>query len=146
MAGQKNFSNDEMEFAPLAEINVTPFIDVMLVLLIIFMITAPLLAKGMKVDLPSASTAQKLENERPIVIAIGPEGEVEVAGEPVAKENLVSAIRAKLKEKERLLQIRGDKAASYGNVIAILDLLAADGLTKFGLVTRQVRESPPEKP
>jgi biopolymer transport protein TolR len=130
---QGDGSNDE--FAPMADINVTPFIDVMLVLLIIFMVTAPMLATGMKVDLPKARTAQPLENQRPIVVTITADGNLQVGDRTVSGETLVGSVRSALGGQDRVIQIRGDNNAKYGAVAFVLDLLAADGLTKVALVT-----------
>jgi biopolymer transport protein TolR len=126
-------SNDE--FAPMADINVTPFIDVMLVLLIIFMVTAPMLATGMKVELPKARTAQPLENQKPVIITIAMDGGLQVGDLIVNSENLVGRVRVALAGEDRVIQIRGDNNAKYGAVAVVLDLLAADGLTKIALVT-----------
>ena len=72
-------------YQPLAEINVTPVVDVMLVLLIIFMVTAPMLATGIKVNLPSAKTAQPLENKQPVVVVVAKDGAVSVGKDPVSQ-------------------------------------------------------------
>ncbi|MDN5870950.1 MAG: biopolymer transporter ExbD [Nitrococcus sp.] len=122
---------------PLSEINVTPFVDVMLVLLIIFMVTAPMLAAGLKVDLPQAKSAAALDARDPIVITIAKDGGLSVANERIAKDQLIDAVRAKLNgESSRLIYIRGDQAAQFGAVVAVMDLLATNGLTHIAVIAK----------
>ena len=123
-------------YTPLAEMNVTPFIDVMLVLLIIFMVTAPMLAKGMNVDLPKAASAQPLDPKAPIIIAVDGDKRIFLGKEEVPRETLVARVKAELGEPARVVHIRGDKAASYGDVVGLLDDLAAGGITKLSIITR----------
>ena len=80
-------------YQPLADINVTPLVDVMLVLLIIFMVTAPMLATGIKVNLPSAKTAQPLENKEPVVVAVAKDGSLSVGKEAVSRDELAQVVR-----------------------------------------------------
>ena len=77
-------------YEPLADINVTPLVDVMLVLLIIFMVTAPMLAAGIKVNLPSAKTAQPLENKEPVVVVVAKDGALSVGKDPVSSDELAA--------------------------------------------------------
>lgn len=122
---------------PLADINVTPLVDVMLVLLVVFMITAPMLAAGLKVDLPKASTAQPLPPNEPIVVTVGRDGGLAVGREPVARADLVATLRAGLGGRsDRPIHVRGDREAPYGEIVAVIDLLAADGLTRIALVAK----------
>jgi biopolymer transport protein ExbD len=83
-------------YQPLAEINVTPLVDVMLVLLIIFMVTAPMLAAGVKVNLPSARTSQPLESKDPVVVTVAKDGAVSVGKEAVSRDGLVATVKGKL--------------------------------------------------
>jgi biopolymer transport protein TolR len=124
------------DFAPLSsEINVTPFIDVMLVLLIIFMVTAPMLTQGMKVELPTARAATNLENRKPVSITIAADGTLQVQDAAVPLQQIAPAVRAAMAGETLMIQIRADQAASYGAVAGVLDALYADGITKFALVT-----------
>lgn len=123
-------------YTPLAEMNVTPFIDVMLVLLIIFMVTAPMLAKGMNVDLPKAAIAQPLNPKVPLVVSLDGEKRLFLGQEEVTRETLVARIKAELGEPARVVHVRGDKSANYGDIVAVLDELAAGGIAKLSLVTR----------
>ncbi len=122
---------------PLADINVTPLVDVMLVLLVVFMITAPMLAAGLKVDLPHASTARPLPPAEPIVVTVGRDGGLAVGTDPVAADDLVATIRARLGARDdRPIHVRGDRDAPYGDVVAVIDRLAADGLTRIALISK----------
>jgi biopolymer transport protein TolR len=121
------------DLAPLADINVTPFIDVMLVLLIIFMVTAPMMTTGMKVDLPKSSAAKPIEPQRPVVVTVGAAGELQVGDTMVAKDELVSAVKLALNGEERPVQVRGDGRTAYANVVAVMEALSAEGLPKFVL-------------
>ncbi|QCI67049.1 ExbD/TolR family protein [Phreatobacter stygius] len=126
------------EFAPLADINVTPFIDVMLVLLIIFMVTAPLLTAGMKVELPQARSSQPLEPVQPVVVTVGPDGRLQVGDRDVARDGLVGLVRETLGGgADRHIQVRGDAKADFGAIVSVLDLLASNGLTRIALVTQR---------
>jgi len=136
-------------YRPLAEINVTPLVDVMLVLLIIFMVTAPMLSSGLKVDLPQAKQAQRLDLKDPVVIAVAKDGRLSLGSEEIAKDKLIGALRAKLAgDNSRTIHLRGDKLAAYGDIVAIMDLLAANGLTHIAIVAdaREKAEAGRTKP
>jgi biopolymer transport protein TolR len=122
-------------YQPLAEINVTPLVDVMLVLLIIFMVTAPMLATGIKVNLPHARTAEPLESKDPVVVVVARDGAVSVGKDSVARDQLASAVKAKLGGSNGVVQLRGDKEAAYGDVVSVMDDLAANGLTRIAIVS-----------
>jgi biopolymer transport protein TolR len=128
--------NDTDEFRPLADINVTPLVDVMLVLLIVFMITAPLLVQGLDVDLPQATTAQPLQPQKPIVVSIGKSGEVRVGADIVDVTAVATTIRALSIDGPRPVHVRGDMEAAYKQVVTIMDTLAKEGITHISLVTR----------
>ena len=98
-------------YQPLADINVTPLVDVMLVLLIIFMVTAPMLAAGIKVNLPSAKTAKPLENKEPVVVVIAKDGSVSIGRDQVSRDQLAAKVKAKLGDANGLVQLRGDRDA-----------------------------------
>ena len=141
--------NGRSMYAPLADINVTPLVDVTLVLLIIFMVTAPMLATGVKVNLPQASlAAQPLPQQEPVTITMARDGMVYVNGEQVAREQLVGVVRALLKERtDAPIRLRGHRDASYGDIIGVLDLLAGAGLTKIAIMTNvQPVDQAPRRP
>src|SRR5271165_2969557 len=128
-------------YQPLAEINVTPLVDVMLVLLIIFMVTAPMLATGIKVNLPSARAATPLEAKDPVVV-VARNGAVSVGKEPVSRDALVASVKAKLSG-SNIVQLRGDREAAYGDVVSVMDELAANGVTRIAIVSSGRRSAAP---
>ena len=130
----------------MSEINVVPYIDVMLVLLIIFMITAPLLAQGVKVELPQAS-ANPIDQEakEPLVVTVDTEGKLYIEGDKnprqMSDEDLVNYARVVLrKQPDVKVLVRGAKDAAYGKVVYAMTLLQQAGAPSVGLLTQ-----PPEK-
>ncbi|HXY59019.1 MAG TPA: biopolymer transporter ExbD [Methylocystis sp.] len=125
-------------FQPLAEINVTPLVDVMLVLLIIFMVTAPMMAAGMKVELPQARTAKLLNPKEPVVITIAKGGKLMLGADEVARERLVEVVRAKLDgDLAHVIHLRGDRDASIGDMVGLMDELSANGLTHIAILSKR---------
>jgi biopolymer transport protein TolR len=122
-------------YQPLAEINVTPLVDVMLVLLIIFMVTAPMLASGVKVNLPAARTAVPLEAKEPVVVVVAKDGALSVGKDPVSQGELAAKVKARLGDSNGVVQLRGDREASYGDVVSVMDELAANGVTRIAIVS-----------
>ena len=123
-------------YPPLADINVTPLVDVMLVLLIIFMVTAPLLAAGVKVDLPKASATRPLDPEVPIVVTVGKDGALWLGRDAIAADRLAEAVEAALgDDRSRVVRLSGDKDAAYGDVVAVMDRLASRGITHIAILT-----------
>ena len=123
------------QYDPIANINITPFVDVMLVLLIVFMITAPMLAAGMLVDLPKAKSARPLDPREPVIITVAKDGKLYVGRDEVARPALTTAVRAKLgDDQNRQIYVRGDRDVIYGEIIAVMDQLALNGLVKMALV------------
>jgi len=133
--GQNSLGRGGGLYQPQADINVTPLVDVMLVLLIIFMVTAPMLATGLKVELPQAKQAQPLNPKEPIVVTIAKEGKLSLGSDETSKDQLIGAIKAKLDgDLTRTLHLRGDKDVPFGDIVAIMDLLASNGLTHIAIV------------
>ena len=124
-------------FDHLADINVTPLVDVMLVLLIIFMVTAPMLHQGISVALPKTATTNiQSQLEDPIVLSISREGLYYINETPVARGLLRDRLRAILRgRKEKAVLLKADRGLSYGTVIETLDLLNRMGIESLGLVT-----------
>ena len=121
---------------PLADINVTPLVDVMLVLLIVFMITAPIMATGLKVDLPQAKTAQPVNPKELIVVSVTGDGKVAIGTEAMAMEALIPALlKLTAGDSSRIIQIRADKVAAYGAVVTVIDELANNGMVHIALIT-----------
>jgi biopolymer transport protein TolR len=124
-------------FDHLADINVTPLVDVMLVLLIIFMVTAPMLHQGISVALPKTATTNiQSSTEDPIVLSISRDGLFYINQTPVARGLLRDRLRAILRgRKEKAVLLKADRGLSYGTVIETLDLLNRMGIESLGLVT-----------
>jgi biopolymer transport protein TolR len=127
---------------PMAEINVVPYIDVMLVLLVIFMITAPLLTQGVKVDLPQAdSEPLPPEADDPVVISVNAKGEFfidigEGKNEPVEPEVLMIRVAAVLKYRPKTpIMVRGDRNVDYGHVVQAMVMIQQAGAPNVGLIT-----------
>ena len=132
---------------PMSEINVVPYIDVMLVLLVIFIITAPLLTQGVKVDLPQAD-AQPLdvESQEPLVVTIDSTGSYYVnygenQGSPVEPRVLAARVTALLRHRPGLsVVVRGDENVPYGDVVLLMTILQGAGAPSVGLITEAPRE------
>jgi biopolymer transport protein TolR len=121
----------------MAEINITPFVDVMLVLLIIFMVAAPLLTVGVPVELPkTAAQALPAEQEEPLTVTITAEGTVQIMTTETAREELVAKLRAVAAEREGdRVFLRADGSVPYSAVMEIMGALNAGGFSNIGLVT-----------
>jgi len=122
---------------PMAEINVTPFVDVMLVLLIIFMVAAPLMTVGVPVDLPkTAAGALSSEAEEPLSVTILANGEIQIMTTPTPRDQLVNKLRAIAAERETdRVFLRADGSVPYREVMQIMGALSAGGFSNVGLVT-----------
>ncbi len=128
-------------YAQMAEINVTPFVDVMLVLLIVFMVTAPLLTVGVPVDLPKTKAAALPGNDEPLAITIDREGRVFVQETPVELDGLVAKLRAiTAQTPDKRIFIRADGAIDYGRVMKVMGTINAAGFRRVALVTAPVRK------
>jgi biopolymer transport protein TolR len=121
---------------PLADINVTPLVDVMLVLLIVFMITAPMLTTGLKMDLPQARSSVTLKPKPPLVISVTKEGKLMLDMDELTFDQLVPVIQKKMDgDINRIIQIRGDRNSSYGSIFELIDKLVMNGFTRIALVS-----------
>jgi biopolymer transport protein TolR len=129
-------------YLPMAEINVTPFVDVMLVLLIIFMVAAPLLTVGVPIDLPQTQ-AKALEGDtEPITISIRADGTVFLQDEAVDPERLITILQAIARDglNDRIY-VRGDRSADYGTIMRVMGRLNSAGYKRIGLVTVEETDS-----
>ena len=126
---------------PMAEINVTPFVDVMLVLLIVFMVTAPLLTVGVPVDLPETPARSLGDDREPLAVSIDGSGQVFLQSTLITEDDLVPKLTAISKNgyNQRIF-VRGDKTVDYGKVMEVMGLLNAAGFTRIGLVTEAERK------
>src|SRR5689334_25272853 len=128
---------------PMSEINVTPFVDVMLVLLIVFMVTAPLLTVGVPVDLPQTRAKSLGEDREPLAVTIDNSGRIFLQNTPIGEEDLVPKLIAISNNgySQRIF-VRGDKAVDYGKVMQVMGLLNSAGFSRIGLVTDSVKKLP----
>ncbi len=123
---------------PMAEINVTPLVDVMLVLLIVFMVAAPLLTVGVPIDLPQTRAKELNTESKPITVSVTPEGEVYLGDVVTPLDGLVDAIVAQaVNGAEERIYVRGDQTANYGAVMRVMGVLSAAGFSRIGLITAQ---------
>lgn len=126
------------DLRPQAEINVTPLVDVMLVLLIVFMVTAPMLTAGLPVDLPKATTAHPLERSEPIVVTLDRDGNAQLGDKGVAVDGLGDAILTLTAgDRTRAIHVRADRECRHGAVVAVLDQLGAHGLSRIAILTER---------
>jgi len=125
----------EDKYVPLAEINVTPMVDVMLVLLVIFMVTAPLLTVGVPVNLPKTSAAQLTEPKKPLVISLDKTGRTFIGEEPVEPAGLKARLAALAGEDAaRIVYVRGDRTIPYAEIMDLLGLVNTAGFTRVSLL------------
>jgi biopolymer transport protein TolR len=121
---------------PMAEINVTPFVDVMLVLLIVFMVTAPLLTVGVPVDLPKTKAQPLGQDREPLSVSVRKDGNIYLQNTPIEEDALVARLEAISRNGyDQRIFVRGDKSVDYGRVMEVMGLLNAAGFTHIGLVT-----------
>src|SRR5215470_15376681 len=122
-------------YRPMSEINVTPFVDVMLVLLVVFMVAAPLLTVGVPVDLPQTQAPPITEPKEPLVITINKEGRIFIQETEVPTESLVPRLEAITgNNPDALVYVRGDKSIDYGRVLEVMSLVSSAGFRKVSLI------------
>jgi biopolymer transport protein TolR len=127
----------------MAEINVTPFVDVMLVLLIVFMVTAPLLTVGVPVDLPKTQAQALGQDREPLSVTVKRDGNIYLQNTPIAADELVAKLTAiAANGYDQRIFVRGDRQVDYGRVMEVMGLLSAAGFTHIGLVTDVAKPKP----
>lgn len=134
------FSNRSQRgrYRPMSEINVTPFVDVMLVLLVVFMVSAPLLTIGVPLDLPRGSAPALNETEEPITLSIQPDGTLFLNDQPTTPETVLADMAAMTAGNfDAKVFLRGDRTLLYGDVMGVMADLASAGYTRMRLVTEQ---------
>lgn len=130
-------------YRPLAEINVTPLVDVMLVLLIIFMVTAPLMTSGVDVDLPKTDAKPLNSDSQPLTVTINAEGHIYLQDSQVEVADLVAKLQAVSQNNpERRIFVRGDRAVSYGLVMQVMGTITQGGFSKVALLAEQPAAAP----
>ena len=126
---------------PISNINVTPLVDVMLVLLIVFMVTAPLLTVGIKVDLPKVKATALTDIKDPIEVTVKLDGEVYIGESKVEVENLIPRLNAITEQNtEARIYIRGDRVVAYGRIMEIMSIINSAGYIKVALITQNLEQ------
>ena len=135
---------------PMADINVTPMVDVMLVLLIVFMVAAPLLTVGVPVDLPKTQAPTINEQKEPLVVTVNGQGQIYVQETPIEADALLPKLQAITENnQDATIYVRGDKAINYGRVMEVMGLIASAGYTKVSLIAELPQsggKAPAKKP
>ena len=124
-------------YQPMAEINITPMVDVMLVLLIIFMVAAPLMMAGVPVELPQTSATRVSNPQKPMIVSLTADGELYIRDEQVSQDNLIPRLQSiRAEEGDTVVYVRADKASVYGNVMDILGMVGRSGYGRVSLLSQ----------
>jgi biopolymer transport protein TolR len=135
--------DDDDDTALMAEINITPLVDVMLVLLIIFMVTAPLMMAGVPLHLPKTAAARVTELHRPVVLSLDGGGNIFIGGKAVARDDLAARLQALVRNApEQVIYVRADRALSYGQVMQVMGTIATAGFSRISLLAEQAPAPP----
>jgi biopolymer transport protein TolR len=125
-------------YRPLSEINVTPLVDVMLVLLIIFMVTAPLMTSGVSVDLPKTNAQPLNSDSEPLTVTIKADGSIFLQDQAIDISDIVAKLQAIAKDNaDRRIFVRGDKDLAYGRIMEVMGTITQGGFTKVALLAEQ---------
>ncbi|MCX8132491.1 MAG: protein TolR [Roseococcus sp.] len=129
-------------YRPMSEINVTPFVDVMLVLLIIFMVAAPMMTSGVPVDLPRTAAQPLNQEQEPLTVSVDAQGRIFLQNTEVQLDGLVEQLRAIARNQpqgapERRIFVRGDRAISYGRVMEVMGVISQGGFSRVALLAEQ---------
>lgn len=137
LGGHMPDDHEDSGYKPMAEINITPFVDVMLVLLIIFMVAAPLLIQGVPVDLPSTSAAKLSQTKKPMVVTLSGDGKLYIRDDEVARDAFVVRLRAiRAGEGDTVVYVRADRKAAYGEVMEVLGRVGEAGYARVSLLSK----------
>ena len=127
---------------PMSEINVTPMVDVMLVLLIIFMVAAPMMTVGVPIDLPQTQARQLNSEQEQVTVSIDNSGAIFLGDQPVALADLIEQVAAQAPNgTEDRIFVRGDLSANYGSVMEVMGALSGAGYARIGLITEQRQDN-----
>ena len=127
-------------YRPMSDINVTPFVDVMLVLLVVFMVTAPLMTVAVPLDLPKTEARSVTQDKEPLVVSIDQKGDVFIQDRPSDLENLVGSLKAiSGVNPDARIFVRGDKGVPYGRIMEVMGTISAAGFNKVALVAELPR-------
>jgi biopolymer transport protein TolR len=147
MAFALNTRTGRGRYRPLSEINVTPLVDVMLVLLIIFMVTAPLMTSGVSVDLPKANAQPINSDSQPLTVSINAQGTIYLQNEEVDLPQLVAKLQAISQNNvDRRIFVRGDKDLPYGRIMQVMGTINQGGFTKVALLAEATAVQPDTSP
>ena len=134
---------DGLDATPMSEINVTPMVDVMLVLLIIFMVAAPLMTTGVPVQLPKTAAAKVAQAKKPMEVTVDKDGQPSIAKEIFTLESLVPRLREMAAEnKDQVVLVRGDRDVPYGKVMEVMGLVGQAGFSKVSLIAQSPGGAP----
>ena len=143
MAIKLGSTRGKARYRPLAEINVTPLVDVMLVLLVIFMITAPLMTSSVNVDLPKTSASALTPEKDPITVSVAPDSKVYLGNDGMDLGDLVAKLQAQSNsDPDRRIYVRGDKSVPYGRMIEVMGTIKQGGFNKVALLVEQTDAAP----
>jgi len=135
--------NGRRKYRPMAEINVTPLVDVMLVLLIVFMVTAPLITSGVNVNLPKAGSPSLPAQNKTITITVNAQDQVFIANTQIQLSNLVATLQQSSQNSpDEQIYVRGDKDVSYGDMMQVMATITQGGFTKVALLDDSSRTPP----
>ena len=135
--GGRGRRNRRGSYVPMSEINVTPMVDVMLVLLVVFMVSAPLMTVGVPVDLPKTDASQMVGQDEPLVVSVNAKGEVYLQETKINLDQLVPRLEAITQnKKDTRIFVRGDKAIAYGQVMEVMGTVNLAGFTRVALLTQ----------
>ncbi|MFM7084956.1 MAG: ExbD/TolR family protein [Hyphomicrobium sp.] len=133
------FDSDDISYRPTAEINITPMVDVMLVLLIIFMVAAPLMVTGVSVELPKTAAAKLGQTKKPLVVTLTPDGKIQIRNDLVARDQLISKLNEiKSLEGDSVVYIRADRKSPYGDIMELLGEVGKSGFARISLLSQPI--------
>ena len=139
--------DDDVGYKPMAEINITPMVDVMLVLLIIFMVAAPLMVAGVPIELPKTSAARVGQSKKPMVVTLTAGGQLQIRDEFVDRSRLVLRLEdIRAAEGDAVVYVRGDKKVAYGDVMEILGLVGQSGYSRVSLLSQHSPDASASSP
>lgn len=146
MGTARSASDDEdgLDATPMSEINVTPMVDVMLVLLIIFMVAAPLMTTGVPVQLPKTTAAKVAQSQKPLEVSIDKDGNPFIAKDGFTPETILPRLRQlKAENPDQVVLVRGDRDVPYGRIMEVMGLVGQAGFTKVSLIAQSAGGAAP---
>jgi biopolymer transport protein TolR len=147
MASPRASDDDDNDDMPMSEINVTPMVDVMLVLLIIFMVAAPLMTTGVPVQLPKTAAAKVAQSKKPQEVTVDKDGNPSIAKEVFTMDSLMPRLREMAaSDKDQVILVRGDRDVPYGKIMQVMGLVGQAGFTKVSLIAQSPGGPAPAAP